>query len=278
MTREQVRQVAGYPDPDGYAIKITPGSNPNNIEDDVVIETWTYGPELLSFDRRQDRLIAITGTTADRTTIHDAEFKHLTEIRAKAEAGDAQAQCELGYTYRKGELGVTKDDAEAVKWYRKAAEQNLAKAQYNLGICYAYGEGVSKDQVEAEKWWRLAAQNGDEDAKTYMRQHGGLDITTTGWLERQLGQVLSTKGASAWQEQLVLHSQDGKNYTVEPSARCRFEVPHTSDGKGIAFQLGENKQYMIQGVASEYKTYSADGKYILFSGTKISATWIKLTN
>jgi TPR repeat protein len=26
------------------------------------------------------------------------------------------------------------DDAEAVKWYRKAAEQGLANAQFNLGL------------------------------------------------------------------------------------------------------------------------------------------------
>ena len=32
--------------------------------------------------------------------------------------------------------GVAKDQVEAVKWYRKAAEQNYAKAQYNLGVCY----------------------------------------------------------------------------------------------------------------------------------------------
>ncbi len=41
--------------------------------------------------------------------------------------------------------GVAKDEVEAVKWYRKAAEQNDAQAQYNLGVCYADGQGVAKD-------------------------------------------------------------------------------------------------------------------------------------
>ena len=59
--------------------------------------------------------------------------------------------------YDKGP-GVAKDHAEAAKWYRKAAEQNFAAAQYNLGICYAKGEGVAKDQVEAVKWYRKAAE------------------------------------------------------------------------------------------------------------------------
>ena len=43
--------------------------------------------------------------------------------------------------------GVAKDDVEAVKWYRKAAEQNLALAQYNLAVCYAQGDGVAEDQA-----------------------------------------------------------------------------------------------------------------------------------
>ena len=54
--------------------------------------------------------------------------------------------------------GVAKDEVEAVKWYRKAAEQNQAEAQYNLGGCYSDGRGVAKDEVEAVKWWRKAAE------------------------------------------------------------------------------------------------------------------------
>ena len=61
---------------------------------------------------------------------------------------------------------MAKDQAEAVKWYRKAAEQNLAKAQYNLGVCYAHGEGVVKDQVEAVKWYRKAAEQNSPRLNT----------------------------------------------------------------------------------------------------------------
>ena len=45
-----------------------------------------------------------------------------------------------------------KDEVEAVKWYRKAADQNNFSAQYNLGFCYEKGEGVGKDEFEAVKW------------------------------------------------------------------------------------------------------------------------------
>ena len=54
---------------------------------------------------------------------------------------------------------------EAVKWYRLAAEQGDAAAQYNLGFAYYNGEGVEQDYAEAVKWWQMAAEQGDEIAK-----------------------------------------------------------------------------------------------------------------
>jgi S1-C subfamily serine protease len=63
---------------------------------------------------------------------------------------------------------VAKDYLEAIKWSRKAAELNHAGAQYNLGACYANGQGVAKDYVEAYMWWLLAAGQGNEDATKNM--------------------------------------------------------------------------------------------------------------
>ncbi len=54
--------------------------------------------------------------------------------------------------------GVATNYVEAVKWFRKAAEQNYAQAQCNLGVCYAMGQGVAKDEAEAVKWYRKAAE------------------------------------------------------------------------------------------------------------------------
>ncbi|HEM9355462.1 TPA: sel1 repeat family protein, partial [Streptococcus agalactiae] len=47
----------------------------------------------------------------------------------------------LGVRYDNGR-GVRQDYTQAVQWYRKAAEQGLADAQYNLGMMYANGQGV----------------------------------------------------------------------------------------------------------------------------------------
>ena len=88
----------------------------------------------------------------------EADRKLLSDVRTKSEKGDAQSQYDLGGVFFFGNLGVVKDGVEAVKWWRKAAEQNLAKAQYNLGWCYNKGEGVAKDEAEGVRWYRKAAE------------------------------------------------------------------------------------------------------------------------
>ena len=86
-----------------------------------------------------------------------ARWQFTEDLKAKAEKGDPEAQSNLGACYGHG-AGVTKDYAEAVKWYRKAAEQNYASAQNNLGSCYLKGNGVAKDVAEALKLYRRAAE------------------------------------------------------------------------------------------------------------------------
>jgi hypothetical protein len=69
-----------------------------------------------------------TKTTSKPTT----KFQ---ETKARAEKGDAVAQFDLGNSFYNG-AGVPQDYSEALKWYRKAAEQGYAAGQYNVGMCY----------------------------------------------------------------------------------------------------------------------------------------------
>ena len=82
--------------------------------------------------------------------------------RKAAEQGHANVQLYLGTMYENGE-GVDQDFKEAVKWYRKAAEQGHAEAQLYLGTMYEDGNGVTKDYVQAHKWFNTAAANGDKE-------------------------------------------------------------------------------------------------------------------
>ena len=54
--------------------------------------------------------------------------------------------------------GVAEDEEEAVKWYRKAAEQGYAIAQLKLADCYYHGNGVTKNYAEAVEWYRESAE------------------------------------------------------------------------------------------------------------------------
>ena len=81
-------------------------------------------------------------------------------LKALAEKGDSVAQNSLGMMYYHGEE-VAENDADAMKWYRKAAEQGHAEAQYHLGAMYADGQGVLEDSKEAVKWYLAAAEQGN---------------------------------------------------------------------------------------------------------------------
>jgi TPR repeat protein len=100
----------------------------------------------------------------------EADRKLLAAIRAKAERGDAQSQYDLGTAFDEGSFGVAKDEVEAVKWYRKAAEQHFAAAQFNLGNCYYEGHGVAKDYMEAVRWYRKAAGQNFAGAQSNLGQ------------------------------------------------------------------------------------------------------------
>ena len=58
---------------------------------------------------------------------------------------------------------MAKDEVEAVKWYRRAAEQNRP-AQYRLGVRYENGQGVAEDFPEAYKLYKLAAKQNQGKA------------------------------------------------------------------------------------------------------------------
>src|SRR6266404_4606819 len=94
----------------------------------------------------------------------------LEEIKAKAEKGDAAAQCQLARHYLETVDcdNKARNDAEAVKWLRSAAEKGLADAQFELGLCYTIAVNRQLDPVEAAKWFRKAAEQGHSKAQYFL--------------------------------------------------------------------------------------------------------------
>jgi TPR repeat protein len=92
-----------------------------------------------------------------------SEALALEKTLKSAEAGDAEAQFELGGMFRTGK-GITEDQVAATEWYRKAAEQGHARAQLEFGKALEFGRGIPRDLTEAAKWIRKAAEQDNSDA------------------------------------------------------------------------------------------------------------------
>jgi len=76
----------------------------------------------------------------------------------------AWAQYNLGLMYQKGE-GVARSDAEAAHWYRLAAAQGFADAQLRLADLYYLGQGIQQSYMQAALWYRRAAEQGNARAQ-----------------------------------------------------------------------------------------------------------------
>jgi hypothetical protein len=92
--------------------------------------------------------------------------------RLAADRGYAKAQYSLGVLYETGIVGVPQDSAEAARCYRLAADQGYARAQFNLGASYQNGDGVPQDSAEAVRWVHLAADQGYSLALAAVAQLG----------------------------------------------------------------------------------------------------------
>ena len=79
-------------------------------------------------------------------------------FRLAAEQGDAGGQYMLGTGYVAGEAGLPKDDREALRLFKLAADQGLAAAQNEIGNFHANGRGgLPKNEKEAVRQYGLAA-------------------------------------------------------------------------------------------------------------------------
>lgn len=89
---------------------------------------------------------------------------HIDYLLRVAEAGDLDAQTELGLRYYQGR-DVPKDYEAAARWNQMAAEGGDPRAQSNLGILYMQGHGVRQDEAEAVRWFRASADQGHPQAQ-----------------------------------------------------------------------------------------------------------------
>lgn len=159
-------------------------------------------------------------------------------FRRAAEQGDATAQYHLALYYYDGDRI---DYKQAASWYRKAAEQGFAHAQNKLGVMCAEGRGGSEDLGEAIKWFRCAAEQGDATAKANLAKT-----------------VLKKQASGSWQADsatLKLLQPETTSQTTRPLPRAQStNAITTTDGatyKSVSVLRGEPDglvvEYSLQG-------------------------------
>ena len=143
--------------------------------------------------------------------------------RKAAEQGYANAQYNLGWMYANGE-GVSKDDNEAVKWYRKAAEQGDAHAQNSLGMMYGFGRGVPKDDSESAKWYRKAAEQGLAQAQLMLglMYRNGRGVTQDDYEAVRLYRKAAEQGEKYAQFNLGMMYDEGRGVTKDESEAAKW--------------------------------------------------------
>jgi TPR repeat protein len=178
------------------------------------------------------------------------------KLRTRAEAGDAAAQNSLGMALAEGQ-GVAKDEAEAVFWYRKAADQGLANAQWNLGKMYRDGlGGLKQDDSQAVVLFRKAAEQGDAAAQNslgfmYEQGRGGLAqdyAQSVLWYRKSAEQSFP-----AGENNLGRMYEDGRGGLPKDSAQAASWYRKAADKGDANGQANLGKLYLTgQGVQRDY--------------------------
>ena len=133
-------------------------------------------------------LLALLLFSTALLTLQSANASDFDDTKVLAEQGDAWRQFRLGWMYDNGK-GVPENDAEAVEWYRKSANQGFRSAQFSLGRRYWSDDGVPENSIRAYVWWSMAKTQGHTAATE------NLEILKPQMTKQQIsdGQALAAK-------------------------------------------------------------------------------------
>lgn len=132
------------------------------------IQPWIE-EKLQAHDRGAEHTVLASSQPPQPATIPAApaiETATLAQLKDLAAKEDPAAENALGLRYASGD-GVLQDDAEAARWFTKAAENGNVKAQTALATRYWAGRGVPPSLTQAYFWTVLARAAGDKNSKTF---------------------------------------------------------------------------------------------------------------
>ena len=131
----------------------------------------------------------------------------ITQLRQAAKAQHIPAMLLLAYILDRAE-----EDADAVRWYRKAAMMNSAEAAMELGIMVANGYGVKKNSAKGVEWITRAAKLG---------HHPATMLLASAYIDGKMGIRPDLREAQKW---LELAARDGFAPAIKELARMGKKV------------------------------------------------------
>ena len=137
-----------------------------------------------------------------------------------AQAGDAEAQNNVGEIYERG-LGGEPNYPAAIIWYQKAADQDYSRALFNLGTLTEQGFGVEKDRLKALNLYRRAWGVGEDDlmyASAARREQDQVRAE----LEKSLAE--KDKQLQLLRKQLQQLQENARKQAVSGSAQATQEI------------------------------------------------------
>lgn len=137
---------------------------------------WTFGAAAIAAAMTASAALADVraGIEAWRAGNYEAAVR---EWRPLADAGDGDAQFNMGQAYKLGR-GVPVDLVQAQGWYERAARQGHAQAETNLGLLLFQ----NNQRERAMPWIRRAAERGDPRAQYVLgTAHFNGDLAARDW-------------------------------------------------------------------------------------------------
>ncbi len=133
------------------------------LDTDKAIYWYTKAAEQ-GHDNAKTRIVKLKNKNQSAVVRVQSVESYFEKCKREAEQGDVEAQYELGVCYYFGD-GVAKNDYLAMKSYEKAAKRGNAKAQYALASFYAQGRVVTQSTYTALMWYKKAAAQGYKKAE-----------------------------------------------------------------------------------------------------------------
>jgi len=156
-------------------------------------------------------------------------------FRKAAEQDNANAQYMVGVQYASG-LGALKDYAKAAEWFRKAAERGVKYAQSDLGLLYKLGQGVPKNDQQAAAWFMKAADQGFAPAQFHLAllYRNGQGLGQNVQQAAALTRKAAEQGYAPAQYNLAVFLSRGEGVGKDPKQAFAWELKAAEQGHAMA--------------------------------------------